>query len=120
MPNDTYEVRISAGTAVIYLDDDGRKHAGAVRRVHVDDQVVEVQGVPGVLRIRDILAVGVYGDEAKWFLDDDGVGEDRIVDPEPNHPEFECPDCGNTSALTVSYKEGEVKSCPQCGYSADE
>lgn len=72
-------VRISAGATVIYQDDTGDHRAALVRAVDPDRDLVEAAGVPGVLRIRDIVAVGVYGDEAQFHLDADGTGGDRIT-----------------------------------------
>lgn len=72
-------VRISAGAVVVYLDGDGDEQAASVLDVHPDRGLIEAGGVPGVLRIEDILAVGVYGDEAEFHLDPNGTGGDRIM-----------------------------------------
>lgn len=77
-----YRVRITPGAPIIYSgeDDEG---AGIVRSVDADRELIEVTGVPGVLRLQDIFAVGVYGDEAEFVIKERGHSHqqiDRFVD----------------------------------------
>jgi hypothetical protein len=76
-----YKVRIGPGVQVIYHDD-GVLTAGSVTAVHREQREIEVRGVPGVLRMQDIQAVGVYADEAEFELSpvSDNGDESRIAD----------------------------------------
>jgi len=76
--SDTY-VRIAQGAVVTYLDDDGIERATTVTQVDEERELIHCHDIPGVLRIEDIVTVGVYGDEANFLLDSDGTDGNRIV-----------------------------------------
>jgi len=83
-------VRIGAGALVVYLDANGEEQAASVLDVGPDREVIETNDVPGVLRLEDLLAVGVYADEAEFHLDPNGTSGDRIMrDQGTENVEFE-------------------------------
>lgn len=75
-----FGVRIAQGAQVVYRDPrTGDSSAGIVTNVDPEAELVECRNVPGVLRRKDIEAVGVYGDEARYIFDGDGTGGGRLV-----------------------------------------
>lgn len=76
-----YAVHIEKGVQVIYHDD-GTPTVGQVTSIEKDAGLMEVRGVPGVLRIEDILAVGVYTDEARFKLTGSQYQPPRILPAE--------------------------------------
>ena len=72
-----YTARIASGRVVCYRMN-GKIEAGVVTKVNENQGWVEVRDVPGVLRLGDLVAVGIDSTDVELELDDGHSSKNQI------------------------------------------